>query len=103
MFTLITYTENYGNSEGEGVHDYGISEGKGGLKHGSHPLLGMDIFWNCPITKMAVSIKCPRLTFSAAMSCLDVKISLVPKHKLIVPSTLLAPATHIRTDKATKP
>ena len=32
------------------------------------------------------------------MSCLDAKISLVP----IVPSTLLAPATHIPTDKATK-
>ena len=28
---------------------FGISEGKGGLKHGSRPLLGMDIFWNCPI------------------------------------------------------
>ena len=27
-----------------------ISEGKGGLKHGSRPLLGMDIFWNCPMT-----------------------------------------------------
>ena len=31
------------------------------------------------------------LTFSAAMSCLDAKISLVLKHKLIVPSTLLVP------------
>ena len=50
---------------------------------------------------MAVLIKCPCLTFSAAMSCLDAKISLAPKHKLIVPSTLLAPATHIQTDKAT--
>ena len=30
---------------------FGISEGKGGggLKHGGRPLLGMDIFWNCPI------------------------------------------------------
>ena len=37
-----------------------------------------------------------------AMSCLDAKISLVPKHQLIVPPTVLAPATHIRTDKATK-
>ena len=37
-----------------------------------------------------------------AMSCLDAKISLVPKHQLIVPPTLLAPATHISTDKATK-
>ena len=30
---------------------FGISEGKGGLKHGSRPLLGMDIFWNCPIVQ----------------------------------------------------
>ena len=37
------------------------------------------------------------------MSCLDAKISLVPKHKLIVPSPFLAPATQIQTDKATKP
>ena len=22
---------------------------QGGLKHGNHPCLGMDIFWNCPI------------------------------------------------------
>ena len=29
-------------------------------------------------------------------------MSLVPKHQPIVPSTLLAPATNIRTDKATK-
>ena len=50
---------------------------------------------------MAVLMKCPCLTFSAAMSCLDAKISLAPKHKLIVHSTLLAPATHIQTDKAT--
>ena len=49
---------------------------------------------------MAVA-KYPCLTFSAAMSCLDAKISLVPSNQLIVPSTLLAPATHIRTDKAT--
>ena len=33
---------------------------------------------------------------------LDAKISLVPKHRPIVPSTLLAPATNIRTDTATK-
>ena len=46
--------------------------------------------------------KCPYLTFSAAMSCLDAKILLVPKHQLIVPPTLLAPATHNHTDKATK-
>ena len=38
-----------------------------------------------------------------AMSCLNrCKISLVPKHQLIVPSTLLALATNIRTYKATK-
>ena len=36
------------------------------------------------------------------MSCLDAKISLVPKHQFIVPSTLLAPATEIRTHKAMK-
>ena len=33
---------------------------------------------------------------------LDAKISLVPTHQLIVPSTFLAPATDIRTYKATK-
>ena len=38
-----------------------------------------------------------------AMPCLiDAKISLVPKHQLIVPSTLLALATNIRTYKVTK-
>lgn len=36
------------------------------------------------------------------MSRLDTKNSLTPKHKLIVPSTLLASATHIQTDKDTK-
>ena len=34
---------------------------------------------------------------------LKAKISLDPKHQLMVPSTLLAPATHICIDKATKP
>ena len=34
---------------------------------------------------------------------IDAKISLVPKHQLIVPSTLLAPPTNIWTYKATKP
>ena len=29
-----------------GVTHFGISEGRGGLKHGSRPLLRMDIFWN---------------------------------------------------------
>ena len=45
-----------------GVHDYGILRAwggnafwnfrrqGGGLKHGSRPWLGMDIFWNCPIS-----------------------------------------------------
>ena len=32
-----------------GITHFGISEGKGGLKHRSRPLLGMDIFWNCPL------------------------------------------------------
>ena len=35
---------------GGGVTHFGISEGKRGLKHGSCPWLGMDIFWNCPIS-----------------------------------------------------
>ena len=34
---------------------FGISEGKGGLKHGSRPLLGMDIFWNCPFPRGLVT------------------------------------------------
>ena len=51
--------------------------------------------------KMAVS-KCPCLTLSRVNVMLDAKISLVPTHQLIVPSTLLAPATDIRTYKATK-
>ena len=33
-----------------GVMHFGISEGMGGLRYGSSPWLGMDIFWNCPIT-----------------------------------------------------
>ena len=33
---------------------------------------------------------------------LDAKISLVPTHQLIIPSTLLAPVTEIWTHKATK-
>ena len=48
---------------------------------------------------MAVS-KCPCLTLSNVM--LDAKISLVPTHQLIVPSTILALATNIRTYKDTK-
>ena len=35
---------------------FGISEGKGGLKHGSRPWLGMDIFWNCPMTKLGKKV-----------------------------------------------
>ena len=42
------------------------------------------------------------LVWPLAMPCLDAKISLVPKHQFIVPSTLLAPATEIRTHKAIK-
>ena len=34
----------------EGIAHSGISEGKGRLKHGSRPWLGMDIFWNCPMS-----------------------------------------------------
>ena len=50
---------------------------------------------------MAVS-NCPSLTLSPVNVMLDAKISLVPMHQLIVPSTLLAPATQIRTRKVTK-
>ena len=35
---------------------FGISEGKGGLKIGSHPWLGMDIFWNCPMRREGIEI-----------------------------------------------
>ena len=42
------------------------------------------------------------LVWPYAMSCLDAKISLVPKHQLIVPPTLLAPPTDTRTHTATK-
>ena len=51
---------------------------------------------------MAVS-KCPCLTLSRVNVMLDAKISLVATHQLKVPWTLLAPATDIRTYKATKP
>ena len=45
--------------------------------------------------------KCPCLTLSNVMfRCQNLIGSL---HQLIVPSTLLAPATEIRTHKATKP
>ena len=50
---------------------------------------------------MAIS-QCPCLTLSQVNIKLDAKIALVPTHQLIVPSTLLAPATEIRTHKATK-
>ena len=49
---------------------------------------------------MAVS-NCPCLTLSRVNVMLDAQISLVPTHQLIVPSTLLAPATEIRTHKNT--
>ena len=48
-------------------------------------------------------LKCLCLTLSRVNVTLDAKISLVPTHQLIVPSTLLAPATHIRSHKVTKP
>ena len=48
---------------------------------------------------MAVS-NCPCLTLSRVNVMLDAQISLVPTHQLI-PSTLLAPATEIRTHKNT--
>ena len=51
------------NSEsmgGGGTH-FGISESKGGLKHGSRPLLGMDIFWNCPIYAKMKELTYPKL------------------------------------------
>ena len=48
-------------------------------------------------------LKIPGLLWPLAMSCLDAKTSLVPKNRLIVPSTLLAHATDIWTHKATKP
>ena len=47
---------------------------------------------------MAVS-KCPCLTLSRVNVMLDDKTSLVPKHQI---TTLLAPATEIRTHKATE-
>ena len=50
---------------------------------------------------MSVS-NCPCLTLSQVNVKLDAKLSLVPTHQLIVPSTLLAPATEFRTHKATK-
>ena len=48
-------------------------------------------------------LKCLCLTLSRVNVTLDAKISFVPTHQLIVPSTLLAPATHIRTHKVTQP
>ena len=62
------FQKKNGNSEGEGgftimefcghggVTHFGISEGKGGLKHGSRPLLGMDIFWNCPMGYLTMKL-----------------------------------------------
>ena len=55
---------------------------------------------NCETAKMPVS-KCLCLTFSAGMSCLDAKISLVPKHQLMVPSTVIWSLQH--KSKQTKP
>ena len=49
-----------------GVPHFGISEGKGGLKYGSRPLLGMDIFWNCPMeyVKKLGNFNLPHYTLS---------------------------------------
>ena len=44
----------------------------------------------------------PLFDFKPSECHVDAKISLVPTHQLIVPSTLLAPAREIRTHKATK-
>ena len=51
-FRRVGGVHDYGilRAWGGGVTHPGISERKGGLKHGSRPWLGMDIFWNCPIT-----------------------------------------------------
>ena len=54
-------------------------------------------------TKMAVS-KCPCLTLSNVMfRRQNLRVIGFYKHQLIVPSTLLAPATDIRAHKDTKP
>ena len=38
------------NSEGMGGNAFWNFQSQGGgSKHGSHPWLGMDIFWNCPL------------------------------------------------------
>ena len=42
------------------------------------------------------------LTLSRVNVMLDAKIYLVPMHQLVAPATLLAPATEIRTHKATE-
>ena len=39
------------NSVGMGGNAFWNFRRQGGLKHGSRPLLGMDIFWNYPIEK----------------------------------------------------
>ena len=46
---------DYGILRAWGVTHFGISEGKVGLKHGSRPLLGMDIFRNCPISVQQIT------------------------------------------------
>ena len=48
-------------------------------------------------------LKVPLFDLYQCHVLVDAKISLVPKHQLIVPSTLLALATNIRTYKVTKP
>ena len=51
---------------------------------------------------MMADSKCPCLTLSSIYQQLDTKIWLVLLHQLILPSTLLAPATNIQKYKATK-
>ena len=47
-------------------------------------------------------LKVPLFDLYQCHVSVDAKISLVPKHQLILPSTLLALATNIRTYKVTK-
>ena len=49
-FKRVGRVHNYGILKAWGVTHSGISEGKGELKHGSRLWLGMDIFWNCPMS-----------------------------------------------------
>ena len=55
----------------------GISEGKGGLKHGSRPLLGMDIFWHYPLTFSAVFL-------TLLLTVLEIEDYYVDAHSVIL-------------------